>query len=133
LDEIQAAFLSIKLKKLDTDNEYRREIAKLYISGIKNHKLKLPNFEEVNLENVFHIFPIRCENRDKLIDYLTQNHIQTVIHYPIPPHKQKAFTEWNHLSYPITEKIHSEIISIPISPILTEKEVDKIIITLNSY
>jgi len=136
LDELQAAFLNLKLPNLDTDNEKRRAIAKRYLSEIKNNKILLP-FWDYSDNHVFHLFVIRTENRENLQDYLTQNNIQTVIHYPVPPHKQKAFSSqtsgWNNLSFPITEKIHNEVLSLPISPILTEEEIDFIIKILNQY
>lgn len=132
LDEIQAAFLNLKLPNLDVDNEKRRAIAKRYLAEIKNDKIILP-FWDLSSNHVFHLFVIRTENREGLQEYLTQNNIQTVIHYPIPPHKQKAFPEWNDLSFPITEKIHNEVLSLPISPVLTETEIDFIIEILNQY
>lgn len=132
LDELQAGFLNLKLSNLDSDNDKRREIAKRYLSEIKNAKLILP-FWDLSDNHVFHLFVIRTEKREELQEYLTQNTIQTVIHYPIPPHKQKAFLEWNTLSFPITEKIHNEVLSLPISPVLTETEVDFIIDILNKY
>lgn len=132
LDELQAAFLNLKLPNLDVDNEKRRAIAKRYLAEIKNDKIILP-FWDLSSNNVFHLFVIRTENREGLQEYLTQNNIQTVIHYPVPPHKQKAFTEWNNLSFPITEKIHNEVLSLPMSPVLTETEVDFIIEILNQY
>ncbi|QOG01975.1 DegT/DnrJ/EryC1/StrS aminotransferase family protein [Flavobacterium sp. MDT1-60] len=132
LDEIQASFLNLKLPNLNADNDKRRTIAKRYLAEIKNDKIILP-FWDLSNNHVFHLFVIRTENREALQEYLTQNNIQTVIHYPIPPHKQKAFQEWNNLSFPITEKIHNEVLSLPISPVLTEAEVDFIIETLNQY
>ena len=132
LDELQAAFLSLKLPNLDADNNKRRMVAKRYLSEIKNDKITLP-FWDLSENHVFHLFVIRTENREDLQEYLTLNNIQTVIHYPIPPHKQKAFTEWNNLSFPITEKIHNEVLSLPISPVLTETEVSFVIDVLNKY
>ncbi|WP_264551761.1 DegT/DnrJ/EryC1/StrS family aminotransferase [Flavobacterium sp. N2038] len=132
LDELQAAFLNLKLPSLNADNEKRRTIAKRYLTAIKNDKIILP-FWDLSHNHVFHLFVIRTENRDDLQDYLARNTIQTVIHYPVPPHKQKAFGEWNNLSFPITEKIHNEVLSLPMSPVLTETEVDFIIEILNKY
>lgn len=132
LDELQAGFLNLKLPNLDSDNEKRRAVAKRYLSEIKNSKIVLP-FWDFSNNHVFHLFVIRTENREKLQEYLTQNNIQTVIHYPIPPHKQKAFSQWNNLSFPITEKIHKEVLSLPMSPVLKESEVDYIIEILNQY
>ena len=130
LDELQAAFLNVKLPHLDADNDKRKVIANRYLSEIKNDKIILPTSDQ---SHVFHLFVIRTENRDALQDYLLQNGIETMIHYPIPPHKQKAFAQWNNFSLPITEKIHNEVLSIPISPIMTIDEVDFIIKILNNY
>ena len=132
LDELQAAFLNVKLPHLDTENEKRRSIAKRYLSEIKNDKLILPFFDG-SKNHVFHLFVIRTENREKLQKYLVENDIETLIHYPIPPHQQKAFSTWNHLSFPITEKIHKEVLSLPISPVLEEEQVSFIIDVLNRY
>jgi dTDP-4-amino-4,6-dideoxygalactose transaminase len=132
LDELQAAFLNLKLANLDSDNNKRRAIAKRYLSEIKNAKIELP-FWNFSGNHVFHLFVIRTQNRDDLQDYLSQHTIQTVIHYPVPPHKQKAFQNWNDLSFPITEKIHKEVLSLPISPVLTAAEVSFIVEILNSY
>lgn len=132
LDELQAAFLSLKLPNLDADNKKRRAVAKRYLAEIKNDKIELPFWDSSN-NHVFHLFVIRTKNRDALQQYLTQNNIQTVIHYPVAPHKQKTFPEWNNLSFPITEKIHNEVLSLPISPVLEDFEVDFIIDVLNRY
>ncbi|TCN57479.1 DegT/DnrJ/EryC1/StrS family aminotransferase [Flavobacterium circumlabens] len=132
LDEIQASFLNLKLPNLNADNGKRRSVAKRYLSEIKNEKIVLPVWDFSN-SHVFHLFVIRTSDREDLQEYLTQNTIQTVIHYPIPVHKQKAFPDWNHLSFPITEKIHQEVLSLPMSPVLTESEVDFIIAVLNKY
>jgi dTDP-4-amino-4,6-dideoxygalactose transaminase len=136
LDELQAAFLNVKLPNLDAENEKRRIIAERYLSEIKNNKIILPTVplrgtKESN--HVFHLFVIRTQNRTNLQDYLYQNGIQTVIHYPVPPHNQKALSDWNHLSFPITQKIHDEVLSLPISPVLIMDEVDFIIAVLNQY
>jgi len=132
LDEIQAAFLNVKLPHLDLENSIRKAIAKRYLKEIKNDKITLP-FWDFTDNNVFHLFVIRTENRDHLQQYLLENGIQTMVHYPIPPHYQKAFKEWNHLSFPITEKIHKEVLSLPISPVLTHDEVDFVVSILNQY
>lgn len=132
LDELQAGFLNLKLPHLDSDNEKRREIASRYLSGIKNDKIVLP-FWDLSTNHVFHLFVIRTKNRKELQDYLLQNGIQTVIHYPVPPHKQQALKEWNDLSFPITERIHNEVLSLPINVVLTKEEVDFIIAVLNNY
>ncbi|MDI1303704.1 MAG: DegT/DnrJ/EryC1/StrS family aminotransferase, partial [bacterium] len=136
LDELQAAFLNVKLPNLDADNEKRRVIAKRYLSEINNDKIILPTVslrETKQSNHAFHLFVIRTLNRLELQQYLHQNGIQTVIHYPIPPHKQKALSLWNHLSFPITQKIHDEVLSLPISPVLTMDEVGFIVSILNKY
>ncbi|MEZ7498898.1 DegT/DnrJ/EryC1/StrS family aminotransferase [Flavobacterium sp. Arc3] len=132
LDELQAGFLNVKLPHLDIENDQRRAIARRYLSEIKNDKIMLPKWDSSN-NHVFHLFVIRTENREELQKYLYQNGIQTVIHYPVPPHKQKALLEWNNISLPITEKIHETVLSLPISPVLTAEEVTFIIAILNKY
>lgn len=132
LDELQAGFLNLKLPNLNADNDKRRKVAKRYLTEIKNHKIILP-FWDFSNNHVFHLFVIRTENRKELQQFLTQNNIQTLIHYPIPPHQQKAFADWNNVSFPITEKIHNEVLSLPMSPVLTDSEVDFIIEILNQY
>ena len=132
LDEVQAAFLNVKLPNLDKDNEKRRHIAKRYCAEIKNDKIILP-FWDFSDNHVFHLFIVRSENRNYLQKYLLKNEIQTMIHYPIPSHKQQAFLHWKNLSYPITEKIHQEVLSLPISQVMTEEEVNFIIEVLNNY
>jgi len=132
LDELQAAFLNVKLPNLEADNQSRKEIAKRYLNEIKNNKITLPIVGFMN-NHVFHLFVIRTQNRQELQDYLLKNQIETVIHYPIAPHKQACFKEWNTLSFPITEKIHQEIISLPMSPVLNDEEVSKVIEILNRY
>lgn len=132
LDEIQAAVLDTKLKYLDNDIQIRKNIAKKYIANIKNPLITLPIIKDWN-SHVFHIFTIRCEKRDELQNYLTQNDIGTNIHYPIPPHKQECYKEWNNLSFPITEKIHKEELSLPMSPCLTDEQVNFVIEKINSW
>ena len=132
LDEIQAAFLNVKLPHLDADNEKRREIAQRYLKEINNPLLELPKYAN-DASHVFHQFVIRTKNREKLRAYLTENGIGTMIHYEIPPHQQEAYKEWNHLQFPITEKIHAECVSLPIHPLLTVEEVTTIMTVLNSY
>lgn len=133
LDEIQAAVLDVKLKYIDEENARRREIAKRYIAEIKNPKIILPENPADESEHVWHIFTIRTSERENLQNYLTENGVQTLIHYPIPPHKQQAYKEWNDQSFPITEQIHNEVLSLPISPIMSEDEVTKVIEVINSY
>lgn len=132
LDELQAAFLNVKLPNLDTENNARKAIAKRYLSEIVNDKIALP-FWDLSNNHVFHLFVIQIQNREHLQQYLLENRIQTMIHYPIPAHQQKAFEGWNNLSFPITEKIHKEVLSLPISPVMTMDEVDFIIEILNQY
>jgi dTDP-4-amino-4,6-dideoxygalactose transaminase len=132
LDELQAAFLNLKLPNLDADNQKRRTIARRYLSEIKNDKIILP-FWNLSDNHVFHLFVIRTQNREDLQKYLAANTIETMIHYPIPPHQQKALQSWNDLSFPITKKIHHEVLSLPISPVMTMDEVSHVIGVLNKY
>ena len=132
LDEIQAAFLNVKLKYVQKDIEARRKIASYYLDNIKNPEILLPKV--LNKEgHVWHLFVIRTKKRDEFQKYLNDNGIQTVIHYPVPPHKQKAYKELNNLSFPITEQIHGEIISLPIDPLLELEQVMFIIKKVNEY
>ncbi|MFY1045273.1 DegT/DnrJ/EryC1/StrS family aminotransferase [Chryseobacterium sp. GP-SGM7] len=133
LDEIQASVLDVKLKYIDIDNDKRRKIAEQYVAGIKNDKIILPILPSQPKEHVYHLFVIRTAKRDKLQKYLTENGVQTLIHYPIPPHKQKAYQYYNNLSFPITEKIHTEVLSLPISPVMEAEEIQKVIDVLNSF
>lgn len=132
-DEIQAAVLGVKLPRLDEDNAHRRELARLYAEGIQNPLITLPNIPLHAEEHVFHVFAIRCPARKELQDYLSRFGIQTIIHYPIPPHKQKAFSEWNERRLPITERIHNEILSLPISPIMSHEQVKRIVKIVNDF
>lgn len=132
LDELQAAFLSVKLKGLDTDNAHRRVIAKYYLSHIKNQKIVLPNYDNSS-NHVFHVFVIRTTQRDELQEYLLKHDIQTVVHYPIPPHKQNALIECSDFIFPITEQIHNEVLSLPISPIQTLETTEYIVSILNRF
>jgi dTDP-4-amino-4,6-dideoxygalactose transaminase len=131
LDEIQAALLRVKLPHLDDDNAIRRRIAERYCSEIKNPNIVLPSLPDDAMQNVWHVFPIRVQNRTEFQQYLSDNGIQTVIHYPIPPHRQPAYVEWHGLTLPITEKIHDEIISLPISPVMIEDEMARVVDVLN--
>jgi len=133
LDEIQAAVLDIKLNYLDAENERRREIAKFYIDNINHPDIILPKQPVNEASHVWHVFVIRTANRTRLQQYLAWNDIQTIIHYPTPPTKQEAYIEYNHLSFPITEQIHEEVLSLPISPVLTNGEIQKVVDTLNNY
>jgi dTDP-4-amino-4,6-dideoxygalactose transaminase len=132
LDEVQAIFLNIKLKKLNRDNAKRVQIARQYLSGINSKKIKLPYFSNKG-DHVFHQFVLRVENRSEFVEYLKNNNVETLIHYPIAPHRQKAFSEYAHLKLPITENIHNNVVSIPLNPILTELEINTIIQLLNAY
>lgn len=132
LDEIQAAVLSVKLPYLDDDNERRREIAKYYRENINNSKIILPQTYDEKA-HVWHLFVVRVQNRSEFQQYLEQNGIQTIIHYPTAPHKQLAYKEYENLYLPITEKIHSEVISLPISPVLTDEEVKKTVEVINAW
>jgi len=163
LDEIQAAVLRVKLPRLDADNQRRWEIAQYYLEHISNPDIILPrvpwNTEHVErsteavtpapaaardrltsfasmpyaLYNVWHLFVVRHQKRDRLQQYLTDNGIQTLIHYPIPPHKQSAYREWNKLSLPITEKMHEEVLSLPISQVMEETAAMKVTEIINKF
>jgi dTDP-4-amino-4,6-dideoxygalactose transaminase len=132
LDEVQAALLGVKLQTINVETRIRREIANRYLLEIKNPQIKLPKIATQD-QHVWHLFVVRTANREKLQQYLTEKGIQTVIHYPIPPHKQQAYKDWNDLSYPISEEIHREVLSIPLNFILSSEEVSYIITTLNDY
>lgn len=132
LDEIQACVLRIKLKYIDIENEKRRKVAEYYRKNISNLKIVLP---KVNNEDshVWHLFVIRTEERDRLQNYLSQNGVETLIHYPIPPHLQKAYSEWDETTYKITEKIHKEVLSLPMSPLLKMDDAKEISDLINRY
>lgn len=132
MDEIQAAVLSVRLRYLDEDNAERRRIALRYIEEIRNPLLTLPS-RDYWRHSVFHIFPVLTPQRDKLQRYLADNGVQTVIHYPIPPHKQECYASWHNLSLPVTERIHREELSIPCNQVLTDEEASSIIKLLNDY
>lgn len=131
LDEIQAAMLNVKLPHLDKEIAHRRQIAKAYLEGIDNSHIILPN--QPGQSHVWHVFVIRCEQREALQSYLAEQGIQTLIHYPIPPHKQQAYQDWNNLSYPVSEQIHKEVLSLPMGPTLLMQDVDKIIDAVNKF
>jgi len=135
MDEIQAAFLSVKLKYLDAENEIRRRIADYYTENIKNKKITVSLLPENKESHVHHIFVIRSEKRDELLAYLKNHDVQVLIHYPIPPHKQEAYKneEWSKQSFPVTEKIHQEVLSLPMNPVLTAEEVKKVVDLLNQF
>lgn len=133
LDEIQAAVLSIKLKYIDEENSKRSEVASYYLKHIKNDLIILPKEPEEPKSHVWHLFVVRTKKRKELQEFLEQNNIQTLIHYPIPPHQQKAYQEWNHLRFPISEKLHNEVLSLPISPVLTLDEIKFVVSTINKF
>ncbi|MCV3395193.1 DegT/DnrJ/EryC1/StrS family aminotransferase [Campylobacter lari] len=130
LDELQAGILDIKLKHLDSDNQKRKEIADFYTKNIKNENIILP---KIDIDHVWHLFVIRTKFRDKLQKYLNENNIQTIIHYPIPPHKQECYKDFNNLSLPITEQIHNEVLSLPISPVITQDEIKQVVEVINDW
>ncbi|AKJ42876.1 DegT/DnrJ/EryC1/StrS family aminotransferase [Pragia fontium] len=132
LDEIQAALLNVKLKYLDIETSRRREISKMYCEGIKNPAIILPKVGEEE-SHVWHLFVVQCEQRNKLQEYLAGCGIQTLIHYPIPPHKQKCYSEWNALDYPLTENIHKQILSLPMDTVLANEDVLYIIDKINDF
>jgi len=132
LDEIQAAVLSVKLKYLDVDVNLRKDGARRYMESISNPYIILPTIRDWNA-HVFHIFPVRCGKRDELQKYLADCDIQTIIHYPIPPHKQECFKEWNSLSLPITERIHEDELSLPMSPTLLDTQIEYVAQRINEF
>ena len=132
LDELQAAFLNIKLPHLAAESEFRRRLARKYLLEINNEKIILPQWDETE-NHVFHLFVVRTQNRLAFQEYLKRQGIETMIHYPISPHQQQALAIFNHLSFPITEKIHEEVLSIPLNSSLSEAEIQHIIATINQY
>jgi len=146
LDEIQAAILRVKLPRLEADNQHRRELAQYYLENIKHpgiilprlsgSELKAPSSAENGpqpLSHVWHVFVIRCKHRDNLQKFLFEHDIQTIIHYPIPPHKQLAYKEWGQLSFPVTENIHNQVLSLPISPVMSKEEAKLVVEVINSF
>ena len=132
LDEIQAAMLNVKLNHLDNEIAHRRKVANAYLEDLNNKAIILPT-KEHDSAHVWHVFVVRCEHRDELQKYLADNGVQTLIHYPVPPHQQPAYKEWNDRSYPIAESIHVEVLSLPIGPILTLKEIKIVIELCNNF
>lgn len=135
LDELQAALLAVKLKYLDETNRRRQKIAKVYCSGINNELITLPHLPEQTSEHVWHLFVIQCENRDGLQKFLSEKGVQTLIHYPTPPHLQHAYQELGlgEGALPITESIHKKVLSLPMGPTLSDTEVQTVITALNEY
>ena len=132
LDELQAAFLDIRLRALDADNERRREISRAYRSGIANPRIVLPAVADEQ-SHVWHLFVVRCDDRASLVRHLEERGIQTNVHYPTPPHLQGAYAEWKDRSYPVTEAIHREVLSLPISPVMADDEVVQVIEAVNGW
>lgn len=132
LDEIQAAILDVKLSHLDEDLAARRAVAKFYTENIRNPAVRVPAPDDWNA-HVFHLFPVLCSRRDELQSFLAERGVQTLIHYPIPPHKQECYAEWNSLSFPITERLAREELSLPISPVMTPEEVRAVVEAVNAF
>jgi dTDP-4-amino-4,6-dideoxygalactose transaminase len=132
LSEMDAAVLDVKLRHLDADNARRQEVARRYYEGIHNPLITLPK-RLPNENNVYHLFPVLCKRRDEFQEYLKDNGMQTIIHYPIPPHKQECYQDWNERSYPITEQIHAQELSLPMSQVLTDEEVERVIEVVNAF
>ncbi len=137
LDEIQAAMLSVKLKYLDEQTAHRRQIAQIYMNGINNPLITLPlsvNDSPLTFEShVWHLFVVRCKNRDALQKHLADHGVQTLIHYPIPPHKQQAYPAWNALSFPLTEAIHQQVLSLPLGPAMALADVEETVRIINKF
>ena len=132
MDEIQAAVLRVKLRHLDEDNDARRHVAALYTEGICNPLVSMPVMLPVQ-SNVWHIYPVFTERRNELQEYLWERGVRTVIHYPVPPHRQRCYSGWNSLSLPVTERIHDRELSLPMSPVITDEEVLEVIDTVNTF
>jgi len=132
LDEIQAAVLNVKLKYLDEDNQKRRMIANKYLKQITNPKIILPKLNDEQ-SHVWHLFVIRTDKREKLQRYLLQHGVETLIHYPVAPHKQIAYKNFFNMSLPVTEKIQDEVLSLPLSPVMTEENVNQVTLVINKY
>ncbi len=130
IDELQAAILDTKLRDLDIQNARRKQIAAIYINKVKNPMIQIPVSDR---DSVYHIFPVLCQHRDELQKYLLEHDVQTEIHYPIPPHKQHCYESWNQFSFPVTERIHAQELSLPCNPVMTDEEVNNIVNLLNSF
>lgn len=136
LDEIQSAILSVKLNYLEKENAHRRKIANYYLMHIKNPNIILPLnnvYAEQYLPHAWHLFVIRSKYRNEVQQYLNDNGVQTLVHYPIPPHKQLCYQEWKGSSLSITEKIHKEVLSLPISPVMQMRDVERIVELCNAF
>lgn len=132
LDEIQAAVLNVKLRYLVEDNNHRKKVGRYYNEHINNPLIKLPDILPSE-SNVFHLFPVLCERRDELQKYLTESGVGTVIHYPVPPHKQECYKDWNNLSFPLTEQIADQELSLPIGPVISEEDMAKVVELINNF
>ncbi|CAI8254273.1 MAG: dTDP-3-amino-3,6-dideoxy-alpha-D-galactopyranose transaminase [Flavobacteriaceae bacterium] len=132
LDEIQASFLSVKLPFLDKDNQARRDIANAYLEGICNPKVVLPCYDG-SKNHVFHLFVVQVASREHFQDYLKDKAIATLIHYPIPPHQQKALQDLKNLRFEVSQALHQQVISLPISPVMTQLQIEKVINAVNAY
>lgn len=133
LDEVQAAVLSVKLPRLDDDNAHRRMLARLYTEELDNPLITKPRMPRNDEENVWYVYPVRCAVRDQLKEYLRRHGVDTQIHYPTPPHKQGAYPELGHLQLPVAERLHREILSLPISPTLGEGHIRRVIQLINEF
>ncbi|WP_429168941.1 DegT/DnrJ/EryC1/StrS family aminotransferase [Aeromonas rivipollensis] len=132
LDEIQAAMLRVKLPYLEAETIRRQQIAQAYRSGITNPLVTLPNVID-ELAHVWHLFVVRCEQRDALQNYLAEQGIQTLIHYPVAPHKQQAYKQWNHISLSVTEEVHQQVLSLPLDPTMSEEAIAQVIAAVNGF
>jgi dTDP-4-amino-4,6-dideoxygalactose transaminase len=133
LDELQAAVLAMKLGRLDADNALRRRAARFYMANITNREIVLPKETLAPDEHVWHLFVIRCLRRDALQERLRQAGVEAFVHYPVPPHRQRAYREMNGLSFPITERIHCEALSLPLSPVITDDELVLVVEAVNGF
>lgn len=133
LDEIQAAVLHLKLARLDADNDRRRSASEFYLRNIANPQIRLPHIPERAREHVWHLFVIRCQRRDALQQHLLKHNIEALIHYPVAPHHQPALQAYNQLSYPVTEAIHREVLSLPVSPVIEIYELEKVVEAINAF
>jgi dTDP-4-amino-4,6-dideoxygalactose transaminase len=136
LDEIQAAVLRVKLPRLDADNQRRRDAAVYYLEHIRNSNITLPAKKALmadRKDHVWHLFVVRHQQREQLQKFLTERGIQTLIHYPIPPHRQHSYSAWNHLDFPVTEHIHNMVLSLPISPVMNSDDLRQVVETINHY
>ncbi|BCK04401.1 dTDP-3-amino-3,6-dideoxy-alpha-D-galactopyranose transaminase [Vibrio cholerae] len=145
LDEIQAAMLRVKLAYLDRDTARRQQIAAMYCEGINNRHIVLPidaaafatHHSPLTIQDykshVWHLFVVRTEQREALQQWLTKHEIQTLIHYPIPPHQQQAYAQWNLQSKPLTEMIHQQVLSLPLDPTMSDEQVQQVITVMNGF